>query len=83
MFFHADPNEFVCTRDDRLSGGSQEVFELAFIYGEVDLRHYWEEGFHGSLVGQIEDGLETFARACAETLIHGRTSMRLSRDETT
>jgi Protein of unknown function (DUF3830) len=79
MFFHAAPNEFLCTRDERLSGGSQAVFELAFIYGEVDLRHYWEEGFHGSLVGQIEGGLAEFAEACGETLRHGQTPMRLSR----
>lgn len=79
MFFHAAPNEFVCTRDDRLSGGADAVFELAFMYGEVDLRHFWEEGFHGSLVGRIEDGLEEFAAACGQTLSEGRTRLRLSR----
>ena len=79
MFFHAPPNAFAATADDRLSGGSSSVFELAFMYGEVDLRHYWEDGFHGSLVGRIEDGAEPFAVACGETLNHGRTALRISR----
>lgn len=78
MFFHAQPNEFVCTADDRLSGGRDSVYELAFMYGEVDLRHYWEEGFHGSLIGQIEDGATAFAEACAATLSEGRTRLRIS-----
>jgi hypothetical protein len=78
MFFHADPNEFACTADDRLSGGAAAVFELAFMYGEVDLRHYWEDGFHGSLVGRIEDGLPEFAAACRATLNEGRTGIRIS-----
>lgn len=81
MFFHAAPNAFAATADDRLSGGSPSVFELAFMYGEVDLRHYWEDGFHGSLVGRIEDGLEPFAAACGETLSQGRTALRISRAE--
>ena len=80
MFFHAGPNAFVSTSDDRLSGGSPSVFELAFMYGEVDLRHYWEEGFHGSLVGRVEEGAEAFAAACAATLTGGRTALRISRD---
>lgn len=81
MFFHAAPNAFAVTADDRLSGGSSSVFELAFMYGEVDLRHYWEDGFHGSLVGRIEDGLEAFAAACARSLNEGRTTLRISRLE--
>lgn len=79
MFFHADRNEFACTADDRLSGGAAAVFELAFMYGEVDLRHYWEDGFHGSLIGRIEDGLPEFAAACRATLNEGRTGIRISR----
>lgn len=81
MFFHAAPNEFQCTADDRLNGGSTEVFELAFVYGEADLRHYWEEGFHGSLVGRIEAGQAEFAAACGETLNGGATAIRVSRLE--
>jgi Protein of unknown function (DUF3830) len=81
MFFHAAPNAFAATADDRLSGGSPSVFELAFMYGEVDLRHYWEDGFHGSLVGRIEDGVEAFASACGQTLVEGRTALRISRAE--
>ena len=80
MFFYAAPNAFVSTRDARLSGGSDAVHELAFIYGEVDLRHYWEEGFHGSLVGYVSDGLNEFANACAQTLWEGRTRLRISRE---
>jgi hypothetical protein len=78
MFFHAEPNQFACTADDRLSGGTSAVFELAFMYGEVDLRHYWEDGFHGSLVGRIEDGLAEFATACRATLTDGRTKIHIS-----
>lgn len=78
MFFHAEPKAFACTADDRLSGGASAVFELAFMYGEVDLRHYWEDGFHGSLVGCIEDGLPAFAAACRATLNEGRTGIRVS-----
>jgi hypothetical protein len=48
------------------------------MYGEVDLRHFWEDGFHGSLVGRITDGLPQFAEACARTLSDGRTRLRLS-----
>lgn len=78
MFFHAAPNAFAVTTDDRLSGGSPSVFELAFMYGEVDLRHYWEDGFHGSLVGRLEEGAEAFSRVCAQTLVEGRTPLRVS-----
>jgi hypothetical protein len=78
MFFHADPNEFACTADDRLSGGAPAVYELAFMYGDVDLRHYWEDGFHGSLIGRIEEGLPEFASACRTTLNEGRTGIRIS-----
>ena len=81
MFFFAAPNAFVCTRDSRLSGGAPAVYELAFMYGETDLRHFYEEGFRGSLVGRIEDGHEAFALACSETLRDGRTPLRISRHQ--
>ena len=79
MFFYAAPNAFAATANDRLSGGSDAVHELAFMYGEVDLRHYWEDGFHGSLVGRIVDGLDPFAAACATTLNEGATALCISR----
>lgn len=78
MFFYAAPNEFASLASDRLSGGADAVHELAFMYGEVDLRHFWEDGFHGSLVGRITTGLPEFAAACAQTLSTGRTRLRLS-----
>jgi hypothetical protein len=79
MFFYAAPNAFVCTRDERLSGGAEAVHELAFMYGETDLRHFYEEGFRGSLVGHFESGLEPFVAACRETLRSGRTRLHISR----
>jgi hypothetical protein len=79
MFFHAAPNQFASMAQDRLTGGSDAIHELAFMYGEVDLRHFWEDGLHGSLVGRITSGLPGFAAACAQTLIEGRTRLRLSR----
>ena len=79
MFFYAAPNEFACMASDRLTGGSEAVHELAFMYGDVDLRHFWEDGLHGSLVGRITRGLPEFSRACAQTLSTGQTALRLSR----
>ena len=79
MFFHAAPNQFACMAEDRLSGGSGAVHELAFMYGDVDLRHFWEEGVHGSLVGRIGSGFAEFAAACRRTLDEGRTPLRISR----
>lgn len=81
MFFYARRNEFACLADDRLTGGATEVHELAFMYGEVDLRHFWEDGFHGSLVGRIDDNLDGFAAACGRTLSEGATALRVSREE--
>jgi hypothetical protein len=78
MFFYAGPNDFVCTREDRLSGGAPTIYELAFMYGEVDLRHYWEEGFHGTLVGRMTEGADAFAAGCAATLSEGSTALRVS-----
>jgi hypothetical protein len=79
MFFYAGPHDLACTRDDRLSGGTATVHELAFMYGETDIRHFVEEGFRGSLVGRIDQGLEEFAAACALTLSEGRTALTISR----
>ena len=81
MFFFAGENDFASTKDDRLSGGTAEVRELAFMYGETDLRHFWEDGFHGSLVGRITDNLEAFSEACLETLSQGSTKLVVSREE--
>lgn len=81
MFFYARQNEFACLADDRLTGGADEVHELAFMYGEVDLRHFWEDGFHGSLVGRIDENLEAFSAACRRTLSEGATALHISRDE--
>jgi hypothetical protein len=78
MFFYAGPNEYACMAEDRLSGGSGAVHELAFMYGDVDLRHFWEEGVHGSLVGHVATGFNGFAAACRRTLDEGRTPLRLS-----
>jgi hypothetical protein len=79
MFFYAAPNQFACMAEDRLSGGSGAVHELAFMYGDVDLRHFWEEGVHGSLVGRITSPLGVFASACRRTLDEGSTPLRISR----
>jgi Protein of unknown function (DUF3830) len=78
MFFYAAPNEFACMAESRLSGGATAIHELAFMYGDVDLRHFWEDGVHGSLVGRISTGLDDFAAACALTLVEGRTQLRVS-----
>ena len=64
--------------ESRLTGGATAIHELAFMYGDVDLRHFWEDGLHGSLVGAITTGLEPFAAACCETLVDGSTRLRLS-----
>ena len=78
MFFHAAENEFAFLSDDRLTAGAPRVYEVAFCYGEVDLRHYWEEGMHGSLIGVVDDNLDDFAAACLQTLDTGATSIVLS-----
>jgi Protein of unknown function (DUF3830) len=78
MFFYAAPNEFACMAESRLTGGSSAIHELAFMYGEVDLRHFWEDGLHGSLVGRMSTGLDEFAAACASTLVEGHTRLRIS-----
>lgn len=80
MFFHSGVNEFAFLADDRLSGGADKLYELAFCYGEVDLRHYWEEGLHGSLIGAVDENLDAFASACLQTLEFGATTLVLSLD---
>ncbi|MGH7484524.1 MAG: DUF3830 family protein [bacterium] len=80
MFFHARPNELALMQEERLTGSSEGMYELAFNYSEVDLRHFTEEGLHGSLVGRVDRSVEAFAKACAATLIDGGISMRLSQE---
>jgi hypothetical protein len=80
MFFYARQNEFACLADDRMTGGADEVYELAFMYGDVDLRHFWEDGLHGSLVGRIDEGLGEFAAACRRTLTEGSTALRVAHE---
>jgi hypothetical protein len=80
MFFHAAKNDFAVLNDDRLAPSPGPMFELAFMYGEVDLRHLWEEGLHGSLVGRITTNLPDFAKAASRTLNEGATSLRLGRE---
>ena len=81
MFFYAAPGAFSFMGETRLTGGEDAICELAFMYGEVDLRHFWEEGLHGSLVGRVTVGLDEFAAACARTLSEGSTPLRISRVE--
>ncbi|KRF26058.1 DUF3830 family protein [Phycicoccus sp. Soil803] len=79
MFFHAAKNDFAVLDSDRLAPGTGPMFELAFMYGEVDLRHLWEEGLHGSLVGRLSTNADKFADAAGRTLNEGATSLRISR----
>ena len=80
MFFHARKNDFAFLQQDRMSPSPEEMHELAFMYGEVDLRHFWEEGLHGSLIGKFSEGLTDFAEACARTLAEGGTRLLISQD---
>lgn len=80
MFFHAAKNDFAVLDSDRLAPGQGPMFELALIYGEVDLRHLWEEGLHGSLVGRVTTNFAAFAEAAGRTLNEGATALRISRD---
>ena len=81
MFFHARENEFAFLQQDRMSPTPGEMHELAFMYGEVDLRHFWEEGLHGSLIGQFTEGLTDFAEVCARTLAEGGTRLVISQGD--
>lgn len=80
VYFHAPAGKFAAVNADaRLSGTTPDVHELAFMYGEVDLRHYWEEGWVGSIVGHVDVGFDAFAAACGRTLDEGRTDLRIAR----
>lgn len=83
MFWYAAENAYAWMHDEagRMApeGASAAVHELAFNYGVVDLSYFASEGWHGSLVGRIADGLDEFAAACAETLSNGSTRLRVSR----
>jgi Protein of unknown function (DUF3830) len=78
LFFQARSDEYAFLAQTRLSGGSQLVNEIAFCYGDVDLRHFCDQGMIGSLIGRIEEGLEPFALACSRTLNEGATSLLLT-----
>jgi len=80
MFFHAGKNDFAVLEADRLAPGQGPMFELAFMYGDVDLRHLWEEGLHGSLFGCITTNFEHFAAAAGRTLSQGATRLKLARE---
>jgi hypothetical protein len=80
VYFYAPAGKFAAVgADARLRGQTSDVHELAFMYDEVDLRHYWEEGWIGSVVGHIDDGLSEFAGACRATLVSGSTRLIVSR----
>ena len=77
MLFFAREHEFAALSERRLSGGRFPMFELAFMYGPVDLRYLWEDGLQGSLVGRIDQNLEAFAAVCLRTLTTGATRLRI------
>ena len=80
VYFFAPAGKFAAVNaDQRLGGATPDVHELAFMYDEVDLRHYWEEGWVGSVIGHVDVGLDGFAAACRRTLNEGRTTIRISR----
>ncbi len=72
MFFYKRP-------DERVPGGTDPIYELCFMYGETDLRHFYEKGQPGSLIGHMSVGDAEFAKACRQTRISGRTTIRVSR----
>jgi len=78
LFFQARSDEFAFLANTRLGGGLALINEIAFCYGEVDLRHFCDQGMVGSLVGRIEQGLEPFALACSRTLSEGATGLVLT-----
>ena len=80
VYFFAPAGKFAAVNaDERLAGATPDVHELAFMYDTVDLRHYWEEGWVGSVIGHVDVGLDEFASACGRTLNEGRTTIRISR----
>jgi hypothetical protein len=70
VFFHRGQNERT---------GRAPLYELAFMYGETDLRHYYETGLRGSVVGHMSEGHEAFAKACAATRTKGQTRIVIAR----
>jgi hypothetical protein len=70
VFFHRGRNERT---------GSGPIYELAFMYGETDLRHHYETGLPGSLIGHMTEGHEPFAKACAATRVEGQTTIIVAR----
>jgi hypothetical protein len=70
VFFHRERNERT---------GRGPTYELAFMYGETDLRHHYETGLPGSVVGHMTEGQEPFAKACAATRIDGQTRIIVAR----
>jgi hypothetical protein len=78
LFFQARSDEYAFLAQTRLGGGFELVNEIAFCYGDVDLRHFCDQGMIGSLVGHIEEGLGPFALACSRTLNEGATSLLLT-----
>lgn len=80
VYFYAPAGKFAAVgADARLRGQTSDVHELAFMYDAVDLRHYWEEGWIGSVVGHIDEGLREFADACRATLVSGSTRLTVTR----
>jgi hypothetical protein len=70
VFFHRGRNERT---------GREPTYELAFMYGETDLRHYYETGLPGSVVGHMTEGHDQFAKACAATRADGQTTIIVAR----
>jgi hypothetical protein len=56
-----------------------DVHELFFSYGNANLRLPTEDGWRGSVWGQIEDGLADFSRAGLQMRMEGTKTIRLSR----
>jgi hypothetical protein len=56
-----------------------DVHELFFAYGAANLRLPTEDGWRGSVWGQIEDGFDDFAQACRQMRMDGTKRIRLSR----
>ena len=56
-----------------------DVHEVFFAYGEANLRLPMENGWRGSVWGEIEDGLDDFARACRWMRMEGTKRITLSR----
>jgi hypothetical protein len=56
-----------------------DVHEVMFAYGAANLRMPTEEGWQGTVWGNIEDGLDDFARACRRMRMDGTKQIRMSR----